>query len=57
MIENNQSVFTEKEFEKVNSELLEIFTNYAMLENSPIVGQITHINQENHPEMKNLITN
>ena len=46
LIENNQSVFTEKEFEKVNSELLEIFTNYAMLENSPIVGQITHINQE-----------
>jgi len=46
MIENDQSIFSEKEFEKVNSETLQIFSNYPELTDSKTIGQITNINDK-----------
>ena len=46
MIENNQSVFAQKEFEKVNSELFDNFSSHDIKENFSKIGQITHINQK-----------
>ena len=47
MIENNQSIFTETEFEKVNFEVLQTFSSYDMSKDTSLIGEITHINQEN----------
>ena len=44
MIENNQSIFSEKEFEKVNYETLQIFSNYPQPTQTKTIGQITNIN-------------
>ena len=47
MIENNQSIFTETKFEKVNPELLKTFSNYSVSDETSLIGKITHVNQKN----------